>query len=30
LADDGALRLLVNGEEQRIIAGDVSLMESKT
>ena len=30
LADDGALRLLVNGVEQRIIAGDVSLMESKT
>lgn len=29
LADDGALRLLVNGQEQRIIAGDVSLMESK-
>ena len=28
LADDGALRLLVNGEEQRIIAGDVSIMES--
>ena len=30
LASDGALRLLVNGEEQRIIAGDVSIMESKT
>ncbi len=30
LAGDGALRLLVNGKEQRIIAGDVSLMESKT
>ncbi|WP_051938262.1 biotin--[acetyl-CoA-carboxylase] ligase [Ghiorsea bivora] len=30
LAGNGALRLLVNGEEQRIIAGDVSLMESKT
>ena len=29
LADGGALRLLVNGEEQRIIAGDVSLMEPK-
>ncbi|MDX8388088.1 MAG: biotin--[acetyl-CoA-carboxylase] ligase [Ghiorsea sp.] len=27
LADDGALRLLVNGVEQRIIAGDVSLMD---
>lgn len=27
LAEDGALRLLVNGEEQRIIAGDVSLMD---
>ena len=30
LAKDGALRLLVNGEEQRIIAGDVSIMESTT
>ncbi len=30
LAEDGTLRLLVNGKEQRIIAGDVSLMESKT
>jgi len=30
LADDGALRLLVNGKEQRIIAGDVSIMESTT
>jgi len=28
LADDGALRLLVNGVEQRIIAGDVSLTGS--
>ena len=27
LAEDGALRLLVNGQEQRIIAGDVSLMD---
>ncbi|HID36309.1 MAG TPA: biotin--[acetyl-CoA-carboxylase] ligase [Ghiorsea sp.] len=30
LAEDGALCLLVNGEEQRIIAGDVSIMEQKT
>ncbi len=30
LADDGALRLLVNGEEQRIIAGDVSIMDKQT
>jgi len=30
LATDGALRLLVNGVEQRIIAGDVSLMEPTT
>ena len=30
LADDGSLRLLVNGKEERIIAGDVSLMESGT
>jgi len=29
LADDGALRLLVNGVEQRIIAGDVSLLDEK-
>lgn len=28
LAEDGALRLLVNGQEQRIIAGDVIHMES--
>ncbi len=28
LAADGTLRLLVNGVEQRIIAGDVSLMEN--
>ncbi|OIQ00750.1 MAG: biotin--[acetyl-CoA-carboxylase] ligase [Zetaproteobacteria bacterium CG2_30_46_52] len=28
LAEDGALRLLVNGAEQRIIAGDVTVMES--
>jgi len=27
LAEDGRLRLLVNGKEQRIIAGDVTLME---
>jgi len=27
LAEDGALRLLVNGAEQRIIAGDVTVME---
>jgi len=27
LAEDGRLRLLVNGQEQRIIAGDVTLME---
>jgi len=30
LAEDGALRLLVNGEEQRIIAGDVSMMANIT
>jgi len=30
LAEDGALRLLVNGAEQRIIAGDVTIMESTT
>ena len=30
LAEDGALRLLVNGKEQHIIAGDVSIMESIT
>jgi len=30
LANDGALRLLVNGQEQRIIAGDVSIMEAKS
>lgn len=30
LADDGTLRLLVNGREQRIIAGDVALMENRT
>jgi BirA family biotin operon repressor/biotin-[acetyl-CoA-carboxylase] ligase len=30
LATDGALRLLVNGQEQRIIAGDVSIMEAKS
>ncbi len=29
LADDGALRLLVNGAEQRIIAGDVSLSDTQ-
>ncbi|MDQ7003496.1 MAG: biotin--[acetyl-CoA-carboxylase] ligase [Ghiorsea sp.] len=30
LADDGSLRLLVNGEERRIIAGDVSIMGKQT
>ncbi|MDQ6990059.1 MAG: biotin--[acetyl-CoA-carboxylase] ligase [Mariprofundaceae bacterium] len=30
LADDGALRLLVNGQERLIIAGDVSLLDGKS
>jgi len=30
LDNDGALRLLVNGQEQRIIAGDVSIMDNPT
>jgi len=30
LADNGALRLLVNGQEQLIMAGDVSLLENES